>query len=64
MRHMVQRVWAAAGRLIAAQRPELEIESGKVGRDLDRAEEQLEPFRAFEDASMDARRRVRRASTP
>jgi site-specific DNA recombinase len=53
-RDMVERVWAAAGRLIAAERPELEAERGKIGRDLDRAEEQLERyFRAFEDGSMD-----------
>ena len=53
-RDMVERVWAAAGRLIAAERPELEAESGKIARDLDRADEQLERyFRAFEDGSMD-----------
>jgi hypothetical protein len=44
----------AAGRLIAAERPDLEAERGKVARDLDRAGEQLERyFLAFEDASMD-----------
>ena len=53
-RGMVERVWMAASRLIAKERPDLETEKGKVTRDLAAAEEGLDRyFRAFEDSSMD-----------
>ena len=51
---MVERVWLAASRLIAKERPDLETEKAKVTRDLAAAEESLSRyFAAFEDGSMD-----------
>ena len=53
-RGMVERVWMAASRLIAKERPDLETERGKVVRDLAAADESLSRyFAAFEDGSMD-----------
>ncbi|MEP7216644.1 MAG: recombinase family protein, partial [Anaerolineaceae bacterium] len=52
-REMVERVWREAQRLLARERPEIVAETGKVERDLARAEEQLEKyFLAFEDGTM------------